>query len=70
MKNFVFNFEKFPAVGGPTNENFILPTDFTDFTNFYSVKNPICKIRIARLCRFYKGGTPTKRIRRPLKTNN
>jgi len=55
MKNFVFNFEKFPAVGGPTNENFILPTDFTDFTNFYSVKNPICKIR---------------KIRRPLKTNN
>jgi len=54
MKNFVFNSGKFPAVGVPTNENFILPTDsfsrrsafvkaakpsVTDFTNYYSVKN-------------------------------
>jgi len=30
MKNFVFNFEKFPPTGVPTNENFILPTDFTN----------------------------------------
>ena len=52
MKNFVFNFEKFPPQAVPTNENFILPTDYTNFTNIIPLNNLICKIR---------------KIRRPLK---